>query len=79
MPRSNVLESPFESARVAARERGGCPMRELDDWLFEHWDVVTLCREFSCAECVALPGEWEPEGFEEDFGIGAHEEVELPF
>ena len=79
MPRSCVLESPFEAAKAAARKRGSCPLRELDDWLFERWDVVALCREFSCAECVALPGEWEPEGFDGDFETEALEEAGLPF
>lgn len=79
MPRRSVIETPFEAAKATARECGCCPMRELDDWLFERWDVVTLCREFSCAECVALPGEWEPEGFDGYFVTEALEEVELPF
>lgn len=79
MPRRDPFVSPFEAAEAAAREHGGCPMRELDDRLFDHWDVVTLCRGFSCAECVALPGEWEPDFFDGDFETEAPGEVELPY
>ena len=34
--------------------RASCPIWDLDDWVLEHHDVVTLCRGFDCPECVAV-------------------------
>ena len=30
-----------------------CPIWTLDGWLFDHWDIPTLCGEFRCKECEA--------------------------
>lgn len=38
----------------------GCPMEALEDWVFEHWDVVSLCASHACEECV-LVEPWQPE------------------
>ena len=40
--------------------RASCPIWDLDDWVLEHHDVVTLCRGFDCPECVADPEELGP-------------------
>ena len=79
MRHGGILGSSIETARETARKCGTCPLRVLDDWLFERWDVVSLCREFACVKCVAEPGEWEPEGIDEGFGGETLEEVELAF
>lgn len=79
MRSGGILDSPIETARETARKCRAYPLRVLDDWLFERWDVVSLCREFACVRCVAEPSEWESEGIDEGFGGETLEEVELAF
>ena len=43
------MKEMIEARRIA------CPIWDLDDWVLEHHDVVTLCRGFDCPECVADP------------------------
>jgi hypothetical protein len=53
------------------------PIRDLDDWVLGHHDVVTLCRGFDCHECVADPedlGPTEPPAPSVDDG-----DCEVPF
>ena len=54
------LDSPFGAAWRLAGKRGVCPLEELEDYLFDRWDIPTLCGAFPRGECVAGPGDWEP-------------------
>ena len=77
-----MLSNPFELATRQAALKGACPVQELDDFYTNHWDFPTLCSDFRCALCVAMPEDmgyvgWEP--LPEAEADHEEEEWEIPF